>query len=100
MSKQPVSDGFPYKFGYLPDLPDSRDYTKQTPKISALLPKSKAIPSSVDLRAFCPPIYDQGQIGSCTANAAAALCILLPSFCRAKRGAVLLCKTAVAKCTW
>lgn len=25
-----------------------------------------------DLRPFCPPVYDQGQLGSCTANAIAA----------------------------
>lgn len=28
-----------------------------------------SLPSSVDLRAKCPPIYDQGSLGSCTANA-------------------------------
>ena len=27
------------------------------------------LPASVDLRSKCPPIYDQGQLGSCTANA-------------------------------
>ena len=30
-----------------------------------------ALPASVDLRAGCPPVYDQGQLGSCTANAIA-----------------------------
>lgn len=29
------------------------------------------LPPSVDLRSNCPPIYDQGQLGSCTANAIA-----------------------------
>ena len=29
----------------------------------------RALPDSVDLRDQCPPIYDQGQLGSCTANA-------------------------------
>lgn len=29
------------------------------------------LPPSVDLRANCPPVYDQGQLGSCTANAIA-----------------------------
>lgn len=29
------------------------------------------LPQSVDLRAQCPPVYDQGQLGSCTANAIA-----------------------------
>ena len=27
------------------------------------------LPASVDLRPNCPPVYDQGQLGSCTANA-------------------------------
>ena len=27
------------------------------------------LPSSVDLRNVCPPVYDQGQLGSCSANA-------------------------------
>lgn len=31
-----------------------------------------ALPPSVDLRAACPPVYDQGQLGSCTANAIGA----------------------------
>jgi len=30
------------------------------------------LPSSVDLRDQCPEVYDQGQLGSCTANALAA----------------------------
>jgi C1A family cysteine protease len=29
----------------------------------------QGLPPSVDLRSECPPIYDQGQLGSCTANA-------------------------------
>jgi C1A family cysteine protease len=32
-----------------------------------------ALPASVDLEPQCPPVYDQGQLGSCTANALAAL---------------------------
>lgn len=28
-----------------------------------------SLPASVDLRSMCPKIYDQGQLGSCTANA-------------------------------
>jgi len=31
----------------------------------------QALPSSADLRPHCPPVYDQGQLGSCTANAIA-----------------------------
>lgn len=30
-----------------------------------------ALPSSIDLRSNCPPVYDQGQLGSCTGNALA-----------------------------
>jgi C1A family cysteine protease len=30
-----------------------------------------ALPPKVDLRPKCPPVYDQGQLGSCTANAIA-----------------------------
>jgi C1A family cysteine protease len=33
-----------------------------------LLRFPKGLPPSVDLRSECPPIYDQGQLGSCTAN--------------------------------
>jgi hypothetical protein len=66
---------FPYSFGWLPDLPDPRDYTSTHPKIAPLLSKKPiSAPKSVDLRAFCPPIYDQGQI-----QAAAAAC--LPNSC-------------------
>jgi C1A family cysteine protease len=37
-----------------------------------LLRFPKGLPPSVDLRSECPPVYDQGQLGSCTANAIAA----------------------------
>ncbi len=30
-----------------------------------------ALPAAVDLTGKCPPVYDQGQLGSCTANAIA-----------------------------
>jgi C1A family cysteine protease len=29
------------------------------------------LPSKVDMRSACPPVYDQGQLGSCTGNAIA-----------------------------
>ena len=32
---------------------------------------SKNIPPSIDLRPQCPPVYDQGRVGNCTANAIA-----------------------------
>jgi C1A family cysteine protease len=55
------------RFGWLPDLPDHRDLAYSAP-LTAL----RALPLKVDLRTKCPPIYDQGQLGSCTANAIAA----------------------------
>lgn len=61
------------RFGWLPDPPDARDYTKDSPKVASLLKTPPSTPSLVDLRAFCPPIFDQGELGSCTANAASAL---------------------------
>ena len=60
----------PYKiqrYGWIPDLPDQRDY-----KFVAPFEVGQALPPSVDLRSTCPPVYDQGQLGSCTANAIAA----------------------------
>jgi hypothetical protein len=35
-------------------------------------PRRAALPKSVDLRATCPKVYDQGDLGSCTANAIGA----------------------------
>lgn len=48
-------------YGWVPQKPDQRDRLF-TPKPIGLLPPS------VDLRPLCPPVYDQGQLGSCTAN--------------------------------
>jgi C1A family cysteine protease len=75
--------------GWLPDYPDFRDYTVERDKISTRLKRlgqtdsvkamrkkvgvSKqgkvAVPSSVDLREWCSPIEDQGELGACTAHA-------------------------------
>ena len=55
------------RYGWLPDLPDHRDHLYAAPVASA-----GALPASFDLRTQCPPVYDQGQLGSCTANAIAA----------------------------
>ncbi len=66
--------------GWLPDYPDFRDYTEEEKSVKVMLKKvgvEKAakvtIPATVDLRAWCPPIEDQGTLGSCTANAGVAL---------------------------
>lgn len=32
---------------------------------------AKTLPAKIDLRKNCPAVYDQGQLGSCTANAIA-----------------------------
>ncbi|HEX5369334.1 MAG TPA: C1 family peptidase [Dehalococcoidia bacterium] len=56
-------------FGWKRDLPDARDYMLLDHE--SLLPAA-ALPSSVDMRSQCPPIYDQGNLGSCTANSIAA----------------------------
>ena len=61
------------KLGYLPDLPDARDYTEESAKVKMLLKKPANAPAKADLRPFCPPIYDQGRMGACTANAASGL---------------------------
>ena len=52
-------------YGWMPDVPDHRDLVYAAARITTL-------PPSVDLRPGCPPVYDQGQLGSCTANAIAA----------------------------
>ena len=54
-------------YGWIPDLPDHRDLLYAAPA-----PVLTALPHSADLRSRCPPVYDQGQLGSCTANAIAA----------------------------
>jgi C1A family cysteine protease len=54
--------------GYIPDLGDIRDW-----RLTAPSGPPPTLPSSVDLRPQCPPLYDQGAIGSCTANASSAL---------------------------
>jgi len=75
--------------GYLPDVPKAEDYTEEHREVAPLLAKTKladggtakagakagpaALSASVDLRQWFSPIEDQGQLGSCTANAAAAL---------------------------
>ncbi len=50
----------------MPDLPDQRDYL-----FGAIYKIPAKLPASVDLRAQCPPVEDQGNLGSCTANALA-----------------------------
>ena len=78
--------------GWIPDLPDVRDYT---PDHDIFKPDEKqkgiddsvkhllfridirgpqtALPQQVDLRQWFSPVENQGSIGSCTANAGVAL---------------------------
>lgn len=53
-----------FSFGWLPDLPDARDLM-----YSATLSVMKKLAAKVDLKSKCPAVYDQGALGSCTANA-------------------------------
>lgn len=55
-------------YGYIPDSPDARDHLL---KVAA---PAVALPAKVDLRTSgkLPPVYDQGQLGSCVANASCA----------------------------
>ena len=51
-------------YGWRPQLPDSRDkmYARR---------RTGNLPPAADLRPSMPPVYDQGQLGSCTGNAIA-----------------------------
>ncbi|MCC6397034.1 MAG: C1 family peptidase [Bacteroidetes bacterium] len=53
-----------HAYGWVPDLPDQRDYLYRVRH-----PEVPALPSSMDLRPHCSPIEDQGALGSCTAQA-------------------------------
>ena len=52
------------RYGWIPDLPDYRDFVFAAPR--NILSR---LPAKVDLTSKCPGVYDQGEIGSCTANA-------------------------------
>jgi C1A family cysteine protease len=52
------------RYGWIPDLPDDRDHLYAAPPVFL-----SALPPFTDLRMHCPEVYDQGQLGSCTANA-------------------------------
>ena len=53
-------------YGWRPDLPDARDHL-----FAATGETMRSMQAQVDLRPNCPPVYDQGQLGSCTGNAIA-----------------------------
>jgi C1A family cysteine protease len=77
---RPIRDAaVPYAMGWVPELPDIRDYTMSTGEVAGLLDTVPAgdvvradapkLAARVDLRRWCSPIEDQRTIGSCTANA-------------------------------
>ena len=51
-------------YGWVPDQPDYRDKL-----YSAIAAPPKKLPPKVDLRVGCSRVENQGQLGSCTANA-------------------------------
>jgi len=66
--------------GWIPDIPDIRDYTPDSPKMTPILEKAnltdisgKRIPKMVDLRKWCSPVDNQLGLQSCQANAGAGL---------------------------
>ncbi|HEX4628658.1 MAG TPA: C1 family peptidase, partial [Gemmatimonadales bacterium] len=54
------------RYGWVRDIPDQRDFRYVPPPRLA-----RALPPKVDLRGGFPPCYNQGELGSCTANAIA-----------------------------
>jgi C1A family cysteine protease len=56
-------------------MPDLRDYTQEHKEIRALSkkigigPAKMKVSTSVDLRQWCSPVENQGNLGSCTAHA-------------------------------
>jgi C1A family cysteine protease len=61
--------------GYIPDFGDYRDHYLTLPMVTRL-------PKVIDLRDKMSPVYDQGQLGSCTGNAIAGAV----QFSRMKQG--------------
>jgi len=93
MSEEKETTNVKLGMGWLPDYPDFRDYTfekddlpdrvkkvgeKETvkamiKKMNLAEPVTVAIPATKDLRAWCSPIEDQLNLGSCTAQAGVGL---------------------------
>src|SRR3954464_12858811 len=67
MARTRIATRSPRWYGWTPALPDHRDLMFRAP-----LSRLGALPTRIDLRPDCPPIYNQGGLGSCTANAIGA----------------------------
>lgn len=59
---------FGFKYNWLPDLPDQRDFL-----FAAKVVAPRKLPASIDLRPKCSPVVNQGKIGSCTGNSLAGM---------------------------
>lgn len=59
------------KYGWNPPRPRQGIHQR----LSLIAPNN--LPPSVDLRSEMPPVYNQGQLGSCTANSISGLCEFL-----------------------
>lgn len=67
--------------GWLPPLPDLRDFTDAEPEIAKMAKmlgvskkeKSLQAPDTVNLREWCSKVESQKSLGSCTANAAVGI---------------------------
>lgn len=57
--------------GWIPDVPDIRDHILFETR--GVIKAKKVLPPMVDLSSLCRPVYNQGSIGSCTAQSVAAL---------------------------
>lgn len=55
------------RYGWKPDIPDFRDHMFQ----AAFVP-GQPLPPRADLREFDVPVFNQGELGSCTGNAIGA----------------------------
>ena len=77
--------GTRYMLGWVRDLPDIRDYSPESKDVQEAFAKSKKFMAKiqktgapkaspkVDWSKYCSPIEDQGDLGSCTANAGVGL---------------------------
>ncbi len=73
-----TATGATVKTGWLPPLPDLRDFDVNHPEIAPMFEKlglssGRGVPVRVNLRPWFSPVENQGDLGSCTAHAAAGI---------------------------
>jgi len=81
LNKKIEISGYTHRIGtgWLPPVPDLRDYTPSHPWIRSFNKKlgltagNRAQPAKVDLREWCTPVENQLELGACTAHAAAGM---------------------------